>query len=359
MSGAVLRVSGSRIVDSQDRPVVLRGYNVGGWMNMENFLTGYPGTESQHRRALLSALGQERYELFFEPVHEHVLRRGRRSLPGLARPQLGPDPVQLPALRGRRPAVRAQGRAASRCWTGPSRTAPGTACTRSWTCTRCRAAQNRHWHCDNATHNPAFWDVPALPGPGRAPVGGAGRPVPGQPGGGRLQHHERARPTPTGAPSSRSTTGWSPRSGRSIPTTSCSSTATGTAPSSARSPRPRSTQHRLHRARLRTARLRLRRSLSRRHPGRATWTGTRWSETFLRRTEFMRSTGTPIWIGEFGPVFTGDPERDEQRYQLLADQLDIYAAARRRVGDVGLQGRRAGRSGLGRAGLAVVRRVAR
>ena len=30
-------------------------------------------------------------------------------------------------------------------------------------------------------------------------------------------------------------------------------------------------------------------------------------ETFLRRTEFMRATGTPIWIGEFGPVFTGDP----------------------------------------------------
>ena len=47
-------------------------------------------------------------------------------------------------------------------------------------------------------------------------------------------------------------------------------------------------------------------------------------QAFLRRTEFMRSTGTPIWIGEFGPVFTGDPERDEQRYQLLADQLDIY-----------------------------------
>jgi hypothetical protein len=46
--------------------------------------------------------------------------------------------------------------------------------------------------------------------------------------------------------------------------------------------------------------------------------------TFLDRTEFMRSTGTPIWIGEFGPVFTGDPERDDQRYQLLQDQLDIY-----------------------------------
>jgi hypothetical protein len=47
-------------------------------------------------------------------------------------------------------------------------------------------------------------------------------------------------------------------------------------------------------------------------------------DTFLRRTEFMRSTGTPIWIGELGPVFTGDPARDDQRYRLLQDQLDIY-----------------------------------
>ena len=47
-------------------------------------------------------------------------------------------------------------------------------------------------------------------------------------------------------------------------------------------------------------------------------------QTFLKRTEFMRSTGTPIWIGEFGPLYTGDPERDDQRYQLLQDQLEIY-----------------------------------
>jgi endoglucanase len=47
-------------------------------------------------------------------------------------------------------------------------------------------------------------------------------------------------------------------------------------------------------------------------------------ETFLERTRFQRSTGTPIWVGEFGPVYTGDPERDEQRYQVLSDQLDIY-----------------------------------
>ena len=38
----------------------------------------------------------------------------------------------------------------------------------------------------------------------------------------------------------------------------------------------------------------------------------------------MRRTGTPIWIGEFGPVFVGDAARDAERYQLLRDQLALY-----------------------------------
>jgi hypothetical protein len=39
----------------------------------------------------------------------------------------------------------------------------------------------------------------------------------------------------------------------------------------------------------------------------------------------MRATGTPTWIGEFGPLYTGDLARDEERYRLLQDQLEIYA----------------------------------
>jgi hypothetical protein len=33
---------------------------------------------------------------------------------------------------------------------------------------------------------------------------------------------------------------------------------------------------------------------------------------------------TPIWVGEFGPVYTGSPVEDAMRYQLLEDQLSIY-----------------------------------
>ena len=39
---------------------------------MENFITGYPGHEHQARAAIKSALGEEKYEFFFDKVHAHT-----------------------------------------------------------------------------------------------------------------------------------------------------------------------------------------------------------------------------------------------------------------------------------------------
>jgi aryl-phospho-beta-D-glucosidase BglC (GH1 family) len=38
---------------------------------MENFITGYPGHEHQHRAAMLQVLGQEKYDFFFDKWLEH------------------------------------------------------------------------------------------------------------------------------------------------------------------------------------------------------------------------------------------------------------------------------------------------
>lgn len=38
---------------------------------MENFITGYPGHEHQHRAAMLKALGKEKYEYFFDKFLEY------------------------------------------------------------------------------------------------------------------------------------------------------------------------------------------------------------------------------------------------------------------------------------------------
>jgi len=44
----------------------------------------------------------------------------------------------------------------------------------------------------------------------------------------------------------------------------------------------------------------------------------------LQSCQYMLENRTPIWIGEFGPVYTGDPEKDAMRYQILKDQLSFY-----------------------------------
>jgi endoglucanase len=66
-------------------------------------------------------------------------------------------------------------------------------------------------------------------------------------------------------------------------------------------------------------------------------------QKLLKACQYMLENQTPIWVGEFGPVYTGDPEKDAMRYQLLEDQLALY----RELGaswslwtykDLGLQG---------------------
>ncbi|ANB12240.1 hypothetical protein AWJ20_489 [Sugiyamaella lignohabitans] len=66
-----LKVKGTKIVDQNDKPVVLKGAANGGHLNMENFITGYPGTETEHKEALLKVLGQEKFDFFFEKFYEY------------------------------------------------------------------------------------------------------------------------------------------------------------------------------------------------------------------------------------------------------------------------------------------------
>ena len=66
MALGMLKVQGEHVVDPAGTPVVLRGAGLGGWMNMENFITGFPGHEREHRAAMLKVLGPEKYEYFFD-----------------------------------------------------------------------------------------------------------------------------------------------------------------------------------------------------------------------------------------------------------------------------------------------------
>ncbi|KAK3934845.1 endoglucanase family 5 glycoside hydrolase [Diplogelasinospora grovesii] len=74
MSAGILRIDGDKVVDGNGKTVILRGAGLGGWMNMENFITGYPGHEHQHRAAMLKVLGQEKYDFFFDKFLEYFFR---------------------------------------------------------------------------------------------------------------------------------------------------------------------------------------------------------------------------------------------------------------------------------------------
>lgn len=70
----ILQVSGNKIVNSAGESVFLRGTCVGGWMNMEDFINGYPGTESALKRRMGEVLGQSRAEQFFEKLIDNFLQ---------------------------------------------------------------------------------------------------------------------------------------------------------------------------------------------------------------------------------------------------------------------------------------------
>lgn len=66
-----LRVSGTSIVADNGSEVVLRGAGLGGWMCMENFISGFPGSEFQVREALVEVLGVQKAEFFYDKYLEN------------------------------------------------------------------------------------------------------------------------------------------------------------------------------------------------------------------------------------------------------------------------------------------------
>jgi endoglucanase len=63
------------------------------------------------------------------------------------------------------------------------------------------------------------------------------------------------------------------------------------------------------------------------YPGytRGVWCDEAWAERhFLRKSRFTREHCAPLWVGEFGAVFSGDAARDANRCRIIADQIGIY-----------------------------------
>lgn len=334
-----LHVAGTRIVTAGGVPTPLRGVGLGGWMNMENFITGYPATEGLHRKALRRVMGEEVYTRFFDRfLHAFFDEDDARLLASL-----GLNCVRIPfnyrhfedderPFEIKPEGFRLLDRVVDLCARHGIYTildlhaAPG--------------AQNQHWHSDNPTHWAQFWthrhfqdravhlwqaiaehyrDEPAVAGynPLNEPADATGSAV--GPFYRRLESEVRAVDPHhiLFLDGNRYSTEFG-MFGEPMP--GCVYTAHDYAlPGFVDGgPYPGATRGR--------------------HVDRDAL-----ERTFLERTAYMRETGTPIWIGEFGPVYSGDEARDAQRYRLLDDQLDIYAAhdaswALWTYKDIGLQG---------------------
>ena len=88
----LLQVKGNQIIDGSGRPVRLRGVNIGGWMNMENFINGYTGAEHTFRAVMAQTIGPDRAEFFFDRMLDYFFAEDDISF----LKSLGVNVVRLP-----------------------------------------------------------------------------------------------------------------------------------------------------------------------------------------------------------------------------------------------------------------------
>jgi hypothetical protein len=334
-----LRTNGAQIETRSGRPVRLRGVGIGGWMNMENFITGYPATETLQRRALRKALGGDAYRRFFDLFLDVFYAGADAELLS----SIGFNCVRLPVNYRHFEDDMAPFEMKEKGFELLDRAIERGARHGLYSVIDLHAlpgGQNQHWHSDNPTHWAAFWDHKhfqdrvvnlweVLARRYRDQPWVAGYNLVNEPGDAvgttiwpfyqRL--YEAVRSVDPGHILFLDGNRYSTEFGlfeEVWPNTvyACHDYAVPGFVDGGDYPGLSRGEH---------------------------FDPAVLERVFLERTEFMRRTGTPIWVGEFGPVYTGDPVRDQMRYKLLADQLDIYD--RYQAGwslwtykDVGLQG---------------------
>jgi aryl-phospho-beta-D-glucosidase BglC (GH1 family) len=332
MSRNFLRVSGDAIVDAAGARVVLRGVGLGGWMNMENFITGYPATESAMREAVAAVLGKARASRFFDALLD------RFFAPEDARflAELGVNCVRLPINYRHFESDAAPFALLEAGFARLERAVEALGACGIYSVIDLHAApgaQNQHWHSDNPTHVAALWRHPHFQD--------------------RVVHLWRA--LASRFVNSEWVAGYNVLNEPADPSGAVVGPFHARVVEAIREVDPDhivfidgntySTDFSAFGEPVENAVYACHDYARAGMAFGGPYAGDRdaLEAKFLKRTRYQRETGTPIWVGEFGPVYTGDPELDEPRYALLADQLDLYA--RHGAGwslwtykDVGLQG---------------------
>ena len=319
-SEPLLVVKGDKLRNGKGAIVRLRGFGLGGMLHMENFIDGYPGNEEAFREILLKAMGRKEYDLFFETFYKSYFTEADARYIA----SLGLNLVRIPVNYrlfedDMNPRVIKQSG-----FTHLDRVVKLCAAQGIYTIIDLHALpgyQNQHWHSDNPTHKALLWEHKdfqdrtvvlweAIASHYRDEPWVAGYDLinePADPTGEKvvpffhrlMDAVRRVDPVHIlfieGNTYARDFDGFDP-TWKNVVYTNHDYAAPG---SISGGPYPGVTGDRYYDSKTVEA-------------------------DFLKKSRFMLDNGLPIWVGEFGPVYTGDAQKDEMRYQLLKDQLAIY-----------------------------------
>jgi hypothetical protein len=298
----------------------MRGVGLGGWLNMENFITGYASSEQEHRARIRDVLGDRRADLFFERFLATFFDRADARFLR----ELGMNLVRIPVNYRHLESDDAPFVIIEEGFRHLDRAVELCADEGLYTIIDLHALpgrQNQAWHSDQPTHRAGFWEdrtfqervlalwraiatryrgVPSIAG--FNPIN-----EPGDPRGDLIApYSERLVTTIHEIDPDRVVFLEGNRYaldfhmfGEPLPNTvyTCHDYALAGYADGGGYPGMSRGQY-IDRAVV--------------------------EETFLRRTAYMREHGTPIWVGEFGPVYPGSADDHADRYRLLEDQLDNY-----------------------------------
>jgi len=300
MVSNVLTVQATSLINAQGQPVVLRGFNLGGWMNMENFITGYHANEEAQRQAIRDVLGEETYAYFFDRFLEYFF--GRDDAQYIA--SLGLNLLRLPINYRHFESYMEPFVIKEEGFKHLDRVINLCAEQQIYTIVDLHALpgyQNQDWHSDNPTHKAFFWQHKHFQD--------------------RVVHlweaiATRYKDNPWLA-------GYNPINEPADPSEAQIEPFYRQLYQAIRAIDPN------HILFLEGNRYSLDFHMFKQPLPNVVYTTHDYALTlsdkpaleqaFLQKTSYMRETGTPIWVGEFGPA-----QAEPKRYPVLRNQLEIY-----------------------------------
>jgi endoglucanase len=155
----MLQVKQNQIIDEQGKEIRLRGTCIGGWMNMENFINGYPGDEHGQRAMLAEILGAGKAQFFFDRWLDYFL--AEEDIAYIK--SCGANVVRLPfnyrhferddqPFKYLEAGFERLDRAVQWCAKHKLYAILDLHSVQGW--------QNSDWHCDNSSRHAFFWQHP-------------------------------------------------------------------------------------------------------------------------------------------------------------------------------------------------------